>query len=125
MRVLWQVRAAVDHELRGRHVAIKEVHRVGDGTGADCRRAQLALEITLLRQAVDHPCVVHLLDALQKTESVLLVFERITGPDLSEVVLMRGSLPEADVQHLGRQLLSAIQHLHRLGVPPHLTEMAS
>jgi serine/threonine protein kinase len=79
-------------------------------------RDRLLLEGDLLRR-LSHP---HLGRALDVTTDAsgepVLLLEMVVGPTLEEIVDSRARrLPATDVAHLGRQLASALHHLHGAG----------
>ncbi|WP_421742201.1 protein kinase domain-containing protein [Cellulomonas sp.] len=99
------VRAATDLVLH-RAVAVK-LGRAGESDG-------------LLEQArhgarLDHPHVVHVLDAGTYEERPFVVLDLVDGPTLAEVVAS-GALPLADVLTIAQGVLAGLAHAHARGV---------
>ncbi|KAJ3339968.1 hypothetical protein HDU93_007631 [Gonapodya sp. JEL0774] len=64
-----------------------------------------------------HPNIVRLLDGTTIGDSVYIFEERIEGMELFEYLKQNGgSLPIEQVRNITAQLLSALRHIHRLGV---------
>ncbi|MEY2430600.1 MAG: eukaryotic-like serine/threonine-protein kinase [Acidimicrobiaceae bacterium] len=92
-----------------RQVAVKVLRAA---TADDLRRFALEAE-TLSR--LDHPAIVRMCDQGEHEGVPYLVLDLIDGEPLS-AVLLRGSLPEADVAHIGAVLADALAHAHAFGV---------
>jgi serine/threonine protein kinase len=77
-------------------------------------RDRLLLEGRLLT-SIAHPHLARALDLLPDPVPVLVV-ETLMGYDLDEVIAWRSRrLPSTDLAHLGRQVASALHHLHLAG----------
>ena len=71
----------------------------------------------MLLQMIDHPNVVKLVEVLANHTKIFIVLELINGGDLFDK--MRESpkgLTEAECRKYFRQILSAVQHCHEIGV---------
>lgn len=78
-------------------------------------RKNLRREGRLLQQ-VRHPNVVQLLEVLETEHSYYLVTERCAGGDLMEHIARHKRLEEREVKKFIRQIVSAVDYLHRLGI---------
>uniref|UniRef100_A0AAY4CHT4 non-specific serine/threonine protein kinase n=2 Tax=Denticeps clupeoides TaxID=299321 RepID=A0AAY4CHT4_9TELE len=69
-----------------------------------------------IHQMIRHPNVVLLLETLETENSFYLVVELCAGGDLMERICDRKRLDEREVRRFTRQILSAVEHLHRHGI---------
>ena len=67
-------------------------------------------------QLVRHPCIIQLYDILETENSYYLVMELCSGGDMMEYLKIRKSLPEKETRKYVRQIVSAVDHLHRAGI---------
>ena len=67
-------------------------------------------------QMIHHPNVVHLLEIMETQNSYYLVTELCRGGDLMDHISKKRKLPEAEVKRYIRQIVSAVDYLHRLGI---------
>jgi len=65
---------------------------------------------------LDHPNVVKLLEAYESKSSVYLVMELVTGGELFDRIVEKGSYTEKDAADLIKQVLSAVAYMHSSGV---------
>ena len=95
--------------LLGRTVAVKMLRDASEDDAA-----RFAHEARLLA-ALDHPHIVHLLDAGVADHRPWIVLELVEGPTLSEVM---GHTPveHETVARIGRDIASALAHAHASGV---------
>lgn len=102
------------HDLRlGRDVALK---RARTGQGSAQHRLRLLDEGRLLAH-LDHPGLVRVLDAAWEGPGApYLVTELVDGPDLGAVVAAEGALDPQRVAAIGRDVASALAHLHEEGL---------
>ncbi len=63
-----------------------------------------------------HPGIVQVLNADMESDQPSLVMEYIEGKSLSEVLELRGALPESDALKIMKQVLSAVGYAHKQGV---------
>nr|KAG5711164.1 hypothetical protein BaRGS_004808 [Batillaria attramentaria] len=70
----------------------------------------------LLLQHVQHPNIVRLYEAMETPNSYYLVFELAENGHLLQYVTDRENLPEGEARHFTRQIVSAVDHLHRSGI---------
>ncbi|XP_030643219.1 hormonally up-regulated neu tumor-associated kinase homolog [Chanos chanos] len=69
-----------------------------------------------IHQVIRHPNVVLLLETLETENSYYMVMELCSGGDLMERISQRKRLDEREVRRYTRQIMSAVEHLHRHGV---------
>lgn len=98
----------------GEPVALKIIQPVGDPERTETIVRRFMREARILEQ-LDHPCVVHLVDAGDMDGILYLAMERIEGVSLL-AIRRQGPLQFDPVVQLGRQLADALAHMHGLGV---------
>jgi len=105
--VVW---AAHDEQL-GQRVAIKLIfpHLL-----TELARARLRREVNAARQP--HPHFVTVYDLHEADGLAFLSMELVEGPTLRQHLLDRGHLDPAEVIEIGRQVASALAHLHAAGL---------
>jgi serine/threonine protein kinase len=69
-----------------------------------------------LLQLLRHPNIVKLLDIMETENSYYLVMEYCKGGDLMEYICQKQRLEEKEVKRLIRQVISAVDYLHRMGI---------
>uniref|UniRef100_A0A8C6KL00 non-specific serine/threonine protein kinase n=1 Tax=Nothobranchius furzeri TaxID=105023 RepID=A0A8C6KL00_NOTFU len=69
-----------------------------------------------IHQMVRHPHIVVLLETLETENSYYLVMELCAGGDLMDRVCDKRRLEEREVRRYTRQILSAVDHLHKHGI---------
>lgn len=67
-------------------------------------------------QLIRHPNIVKLLDIMETENSYYLVMEYCKGGDLMEYICQKQRLEEKEVKRLIRQVISAVDYLHRMGI---------
>lgn len=106
-----QVRLAESKDSPGNLYAIKVI----DKKALKGKEDSLENEIRVLRR-LDHPNVVKLLEAYESKASVYLVMELVTGGELFDRIVEKGSYTEKDAADLIKQVLSAVAYMHSEGV---------
>ncbi|XP_059090696.1 calcium/calmodulin-dependent protein kinase type 1-like isoform X3 [Tigriopus californicus] len=106
-----QVRLAESKDNPGRLHAIKVI----DKKALKGKEDSLENEIRVLRR-LDHPNVVKLLEAYESKSSVYLVMDLVTGGELFDRIVEKGSYTEKDAADLIKQVLDAVAYMHREGV---------
>jgi len=100
----------------GEKVAIKIVpRRIADGneSEAEIRCDQRIFREVVISSVLSHPHIVKLKNFLYSPTHYFLIFEYVNGRQLYDIVLNEGPLSEQDAQKYFRQLLSAIEYIHR------------
>ncbi len=69
-----------------------------------------------IQQMIRHPNITQLLDILETENSYYLVMELCPGGNLMNHIYEKKSLEEREAQKYVRQLVMAMEHLHRAGV---------
>lgn len=75
----------------------------------------LSNEIAVLRK-MNHGNIVRLIDVYEDKSHVYLVMELVTGGELFDRIVEKGSYTEKDASHLIRQVLEAVAYMHDKGV---------
>jgi serine/threonine protein kinase len=113
MGVVWRA----EDRVIGRPVAVKEM-RLGDDVTAG-ERAEF--EQRIMREArtagrLNDPAVVTVFDVVHDDGSVFIVMELVEAPTLAQLVRRSGPLAAPAVADIGRQVLSALEAAHAVGV---------
>uniref|UniRef100_A0A665VSV5 non-specific serine/threonine protein kinase n=1 Tax=Echeneis naucrates TaxID=173247 RepID=A0A665VSV5_ECHNA len=69
-----------------------------------------------IHQSVRHPHIVVLLETLETENSYYMAMELCAGGDLMDRICERKRLEEREVRRYTRQILSAVEHLHKHGI---------
>ena len=92
------------------HVAIKMVDK-GKAEDMDTIRREIGFMSTLR-----HPNIVRLYEIFESSTHLYLVQELCSGGELFQRILDRGSFTERDAAKFVRELASALQHVHAMGI---------
>uniref|UniRef100_A0A8C9RBR4 non-specific serine/threonine protein kinase n=1 Tax=Scleropages formosus TaxID=113540 RepID=A0A8C9RBR4_SCLFO len=102
------------HAMTGEKVAVKVI---------DKRKAKKDSYVTKnlrregqIQQMIRHPNITQLLDILETENSYYLVMELCPGGNLMNRIYEKKRLEEKEAQKYVRQLVMAVEHLHRAGV---------
>jgi len=96
----------------GRKVAIKVI----DKKKQDAEQLKiLEREIEIMRK-LKHPNIVELYDVVATNDQIFMVLEFVSGGELYDQIVARGSFTEADAANLMRQILSATAYMHENGI---------
>lgn len=63
-----------------------------------------------------HPNIIKLIDVIETSDSIYTVMEYCAGGELFDLVSSHGRLPEAEAKYFFRQIISAVRHLHSVGL---------
>ncbi|XP_046440386.1 calcium/calmodulin-dependent protein kinase type 1-like isoform X1 [Daphnia pulex] len=110
-----QVRLAESKTEAGKLFAVKII----DKTALKGKEDSLENEIKVLRRFSDrlkHPNIVQLLETYEDKSKVYLVMELVTGGELFDRIVEKGSYTEKDAADLMRQVLEAVDYMHEQGV---------
>lgn len=91
---------------------------VGEGVFPDYHESRSCLmcpSFAALKR-IRHPHVVRLLDVFTTEKSEALVLECLSGGELFDYLVSRQRLREPEARKFTRQILSALEHCHGLGV---------
>ncbi|XP_055123107.1 calcium/calmodulin-dependent protein kinase type 1B [Symphalangus syndactylus] len=79
------------------------------------KEALVENEIAVLRR-ISHPNIVALEEVHESPSHLYLAMELVTGGELFDRIMERGSYREKDASHLVGQVLGAVSYLHSLGI---------
>lgn len=105
-----EVKLAI-HKSSGERVAIKCINK-------SCIVNQVAVltnEVSVLKK-IRHPNIIQLLDIYDSSKNLYLVMELVTGGELFDRIVEKGSYTERDASDLVNQILSAVDYLHSLNI---------
>lgn len=100
------------HRLTGLPVAIKPLE---EQKYAELKMSFPPREIELMWR-LKHPHIVHLYDILYAKDAVYLIMEIVGGGELFDFVLQKERLSEHEARKLFREIVSAVDYMHRSGV---------
>lgn len=92
-----------------RRVGEKEHHAGDKSSKADIR----IFRETIMSALINHPYIVRLKDFLYSELHFFLIFEYVKGKQLYDVIVNEGELEERVAKRYFRQLVSAIDYIHR------------
>ncbi|CAD6505512.1 BgTH12-01002 [Blumeria graminis f. sp. triticale] len=72
-------------------------------------------EMKIMRK-INHPNIVRFVEHIDWHAYLYIIMEYIPGGDLGGLISQYGSLPEAEVKKIAKQLLSALKYLHAEGI---------
>jgi tRNA A-37 threonylcarbamoyl transferase component Bud32 len=96
----------------GEEVAIKCINK------KNLKKDELQLltrEINIM-QKLRHKSIIQLIDIFETANELFLVLELVSGGELFDQIVERGSYSESDAANLIRQVLEGIDYMHRHGV---------
>jgi len=79
-------------------------------------------ELLLLEREIDimkklqHPHIIQLMEVIDTTDTLYLVLEFVSGGELFDAIVNKGSYSEVDAARICKQILEAIQYIHALGI---------
>jgi len=97
----------------GEEVAVKVIDKKEAGSQQDERR--LRTEIDILTR-VKHQNIVCLRDIFEDPNHLYIVMELISGGELFDKIVERGSFSEKETSELVSKILSAVEYLHSNGI---------
>jgi PAS domain S-box-containing protein len=100
------------HRLTGIEVAIKTLNKA---QFVALKMPYPPRELELLKK-LRHPHICQLLHPIVREDAVLLVMELVLGGELLDYVGQRECLPETMSRHFMRQIVDAVDYMHRCGV---------
>ncbi|XP_043198885.1 calcium/calmodulin-dependent protein kinase type 1-like isoform X1 [Amphibalanus amphitrite] len=106
-----QVKVAEKRSEPGKLFAIKII----DKKALKGKEDSLDNEVKVLRR-LRHPNIVNLLETYEDKHKVYLVMEIVTGGELFDRIVEKGSYTEKDASNLIRQVLAAVDFMHEQGV---------
>lgn len=106
-----EVRLAESKENSNQLYAVKII----DKKALKGKEDSLENEIKVLRR-LTHPNIVQLLETYEDKNKVYLIMELVTGGELFDRIVEKGSYTEKDASGLIRQVLEAVDYMHEQGV---------
>ncbi|BFU21794.1 protein kinase, putative [Entamoeba histolytica HM-1:IMSS-B] len=97
----------------GVSVAVKQVNKTSQSSD---QLKLLRREIDVMRKLSNHPNVVKLYDVYEDEKTILMVIEYMSGGELYDQIIQRGSFTEADASDIVYQILSALCYIHSNGI---------
>ena len=76
---------------------------------------QFLTEIKVLR-ALNHENIIHLEDDFETSDRIYLVMEMMSGGELFDYVVAKGTLSEEEASELIRKICSAVAHMHACNI---------
>jgi len=73
------------------------------------------MEVDILKK-VNHPNIIALKELFDTPDKLYLVMELVTGGELFDKIVEKGSYTESEASHLVRKIVSAVDYLHNLGI---------
>ncbi|KAJ2156367.1 hypothetical protein GGF46_005242, partial [Coemansia sp. RSA 552] len=102
-----------EHRSSNQHVALKFIPHDKKNTKKSIRHnSRIEREIKLL-SLLRHPNIVRLYDVVQLPNCIVMVQEYISGCHLLDYIQSRGSLKEKEACTMFRQIISAVDYMHR------------
>jgi len=71
---------------------------------------------TAILQKVHHPNIIELKELVDTKDYLYLIMELVTGGELFDKIVEKGSYTEADAAHLVHKIISAVLYLHESGI---------
>jgi len=75
----------------------------------------LEREIDIMKK-LQHPNIIQLMEVIDTSDTLYLVLEFASGGELFDAIVNKGSYSEADAAKIIRQILEAIQYVHKNGI---------
>jgi len=72
-------------------------------------------EIDIMKK-LQHPNIIQLMEVIDTSDTLYLVLEFASGGELFDAIVNKGSYSEADAAKIIRQILEAIQYVHKNGI---------
>ncbi|XP_065657077.1 calcium/calmodulin-dependent protein kinase type 1D isoform X4 [Hydra vulgaris] len=94
------------------HYAVKSIEKK-KLVGPDI--SNLENEISILKK-INHAHIVNLIEVIDNHRFIYIVMELVTGGELFDRIVERGSYTEADASHLVKQILNAVGYLHERSI---------
>jgi len=96
----------------GGKFAIKVINK--KDLGKDYEK-NLKMEVDILKK-VNHPNIIALKELFDTPEKLYLVMELVTGGELFDKIVEKGSYTEAEASQLVRKIVSAVEYLHSIDI---------
>eukprot|EP01132_Coremiostelium_polycephalum_P007597 gene7597-9341_t len=100
------------HKATKENYAIKIINK--EALGKDYEK-NLKMEMDILKK-VNHPNIIALKELFDTPNRLYLVMELVTGGELFDKIVEKGSYTEAEAAQLVRKIVSAVEYLHNIGI---------
>jgi serine/threonine-protein kinase Chk2 len=104
------------HKITGEEFALKIIDKkkflMSNGTS---RKNALMDEVLILKQ-ISHPNCIRIEKVYETEDTLYLVLELVTGGELFDRIVSKGSFKEDEARPLFRQMLDATAYLHSMGI---------
>lgn len=100
------------HKATGQQYAVKVINK--KDLGKDYEK-NLKMEVDILKK-VNHPNIIALKELFDTPDKLYLVMELVTGGELFDKIVEKGSYTEHEAAQLVRKIVSAVDYLHNLGI---------
>jgi calcium/calmodulin-dependent protein kinase I len=96
----------------GQQFAVKVINK--KDLGKDYEK-NLKMEVDILKK-VNHPNIIALKELFDTPDKLYLIMELVTGGELFDKIVEKGSYTEHEAAQLVRKIVSAVEYLHNLGI---------
>jgi len=96
----------------GQQYAVKVINK--KDLGKDYEK-NLKMEVDILKK-VNHPNIIALKELFDTPDKLYLIMELVTGGELFDKIVEKGSYTESEASHLVHKIVSAVAYLHNLGI---------
>jgi len=100
------------HKATNQHYAVKVINK--KDLGKDYEK-NLKMEVDILKK-VNHPNIIALKELFDTPDKLYLIMELVTGGELFDKIVEKGSYTEDEASQLVRKIVSAVDYLHNLGI---------
>jgi calcium/calmodulin-dependent protein kinase I len=100
------------HKATGNKYAIKVINK--KDLGKDYEK-NLKMEVDILKK-VNHPNIIALKELFDTPDKLYLVMELVTGGELFDKIVEKGSYTESEASQLVRKIVSAVEYLHGIDI---------
>jgi len=100
------------HKATNNHFAVKVINK--KDLGKDYEK-NLKMEVDILKK-VNHPNIIALKELFDTPDKLYLIMELVTGGELFDKIVEKGSYTEDEASTLVRKIVSAVDYLHNLGI---------
>ena len=85
------------------------------GAQAHTFNQQIQAECSILK-ALNHPCIIRIVDVFDTSDAVFIVLELVEGGELFDRIVAQGQLDEQTSKFLFRQMVLGVKYLHEKSI---------
>jgi len=89
--------------------------KILDKTSKDANLEMMSREVEIMEQ-IQHKNIIYMREMFDTPTKMYLIMELVTGGELFDRIVNRGSYSEKDASNVVRQIVSAIEYLHSMGI---------